>query len=784
MLASKAINFRQIFGFADEDNEISGVIIPIIQRDYAQGRASAVIIRSRFLQVLYEALAEGRKTTLDFIYGNVENGSLIPLDGQQRLTTLFLLHYYIAQHENIPEDEWKFMFGFSYETRASSREFCKHLLGFTPDFNKRVLAEQIKDEAWFLMEWESDPTVLSMLVMLDAIHEKFARTENLWECLMGDSITFYFLPLKDIDATDELYIKMNSRGKALTAFENWKAELELSLKDLKLEGDVELPARIAKKIDLQWTDMLWPFRNSNTGNAQDDMVTDDEFLRYIRFISDLIGYQQGETEVITNELSIIEQRFSKNCTTALENVKRLEHLFDIWANEKDIDLLFDKYISKGHHEEGKILLELPSEKWSVNLFRECCKYYGKQQGKRPAFSLGHFLLLYAFILFLEHRQDINDTFPFRLRTLNNLIKNSSDTIRVENMQALLSQTEDIIVRGIVDVVNTIFQTRQTREENLKLEWVKSNSDLTETLFRLEDHKYLNGFVCAVAGEKLEYVEWCSRFESLFSCDRDLNLVCSALLTKGDCFEKDGSWRYQIGIGGHDKDQRVIDRLWRELFSPIRLQENMLNSLHALLEEESEFTDEKLERIINDYVQHMEQKNEYLLPYYLVKYPSMRKNRYSAYNNFGKYYWRRHADWNNGDNDRQKDYNVILMTTEWQLSGFNYDIFLKAIYESLKGEGSYLEIGDHSFSNYNSNKKYGDGIHIHSKQGYQYYLTLSDNKFHVYLEAGEGKEVSLTELETVEIEQNEHGVDTQDRVKIGKGLVKKYLENQDQNDKIS
>ena len=151
MLASKAINFRQIFGFADEDNEISGVIIPIIQRDYAQGRASAVIIRSRFLQVLYEALAEGRKTTLDFIYGNVENGSLIPLDGQQRLTTLFLLHYYIAQHENIPEDEWKFMFGFSYETRASSREFCKHLLGFTPDFNKRVLAEQIKDEAWFLM---------------------------------------------------------------------------------------------------------------------------------------------------------------------------------------------------------------------------------------------------------------------------------------------------------------------------------------------------------------------------------------------------------------------------------------------------------------------------------------------------------------------------------------------------------------------------------------------------------------------------------------------------------
>ena len=110
MVASKAINFRQIFGFAHDDNDISGVIIPIIQRDYAQGRKSAETIRNRFLQVLYEAIAEGRKTTLDFIYGNVENGKLIPLDGQQRLTTLFLLHYYIARHENIPEDEWTLNF--------------------------------------------------------------------------------------------------------------------------------------------------------------------------------------------------------------------------------------------------------------------------------------------------------------------------------------------------------------------------------------------------------------------------------------------------------------------------------------------------------------------------------------------------------------------------------------------------------------------------------------------------------------------------------------------------
>ena len=36
------------------------------------------------------------------MYGDIdENGRMTPLDGQQRLTTLFLLHVYAAKKENI-----------------------------------------------------------------------------------------------------------------------------------------------------------------------------------------------------------------------------------------------------------------------------------------------------------------------------------------------------------------------------------------------------------------------------------------------------------------------------------------------------------------------------------------------------------------------------------------------------------------------------------------------------------------------------------------------------------
>ena len=742
MIQTKAHKFSDIFSWQDQDAQVTGITIPIVQRDYAQGRKTDKVnrIREGFLQALYKALVEGKNTTLDFIYGNVENRQLIPLDGQQRLTTLFLLHYYIARHERIPSEKWDFLKGFTYETRASSREFCKHLLTFAPDFSKENLSMQIYDEAWFLMEWESDPTVQSMLVMLDAIHDKFKTTEKLWPQLMSDCITFYFLPLKDMGATDELYIKMNSRGKALTSFEHFKAEFELRLKDV----DEDMAKNIIKKMDCEWSDMMWPFRNSDTKDAQANLVTDDEFLRYIRFISDLMGYEQSESEDVINEFDIIDKRFSKSCIQAKENIKRLEILFDIWTKEKNLDDFFNRFIAKGQHEEGKVLMDLPSD-WSVNLFRECCKRYGIRQGKRPMFSLGQFLLLYAFILYLLHEQDVKDDFRRRLRILNNLVKNSSDTLRAENMQGLLQQTESIILRGVVEQVEegrARFQTNQVKEEIEKLSWTRNHPDKAEMLYRLEDHPYLNGYIKAVG---LENVAWCERFYSLFSCD--LNLVNNALLSIGDFFEKD-AWRYQIGTA----NPRSKDSVWRDLFSPIRLENNLCSVLQSLLSKHEEFTDEKLKQIIQQYLDSAE---EMPVRYYLVKYQNTQTNRWGEYR-FGKFYWRKH--WETGRNT----YHVLVMTTEVSLGGMNYDIFLKTLYELAGGDNAGLELGNYSYTQYNDGGL--DKLYL-TKQ--QRYLTLADNRYTICKENGEV-------VETCAIHQNDVGIDIEDRVEIGLQMIKKWL----------
>ena len=86
----KSLTFFQLFA------EIPQVEIPIIQRDYAQGRESTVEVRKQFLRAIRDALSRQQPLDLDFVYGSFEgtqsDQKFSLLDGQQRLTTLFLLH--------------------------------------------------------------------------------------------------------------------------------------------------------------------------------------------------------------------------------------------------------------------------------------------------------------------------------------------------------------------------------------------------------------------------------------------------------------------------------------------------------------------------------------------------------------------------------------------------------------------------------------------------------------------------------------------------------------------
>ncbi len=261
------------------------VEIPIIQRDYAQGREDKKDLRLRFLNALSTSLNEKKEIKLDFIYGENVDGAFQPLDGQQRLTTLFLIHWYAALiNDKLNPENKNFLERFSYETRASSREFCKALVNKDLLFSKETdkISNKIIDSSWFFLAWKKDPTINSMLRTLDDIHDIFSNIKNLWSLLTDNNlISFYYVILEDIGLTDDLYIKMNARGKLLTSFENFKATFQKRIQLKGWEEKVDFIESFAYKVDTEWTDLFWSHRKNNR--------IDDAF---IRFISSIAMFQQ------------------------------------------------------------------------------------------------------------------------------------------------------------------------------------------------------------------------------------------------------------------------------------------------------------------------------------------------------------------------------------------------------------------------------------------------------------------------------------------------------------
>ena len=223
------------------------VRIPKLQRDYAQGRENdpkIAQIRQSLVDELYYAVTDNKPLVLNFIYGSVNdsNDSSIfePVDGQQRLTTLFLLHWYVFGRSGNQEGMEKLK-DFSYETRHSSERFCKNICECVIDFSQDSVAEQIKECYWFTGALMSDPTIQSMLVMIDEIHMRFGDIddfEKINRSLIYDCpISFLWLQMHGFTRTDDLYIKMNSRGKLLSDFEIFKAKLQNSEYLTQLLGD-------------------------------------------------------------------------------------------------------------------------------------------------------------------------------------------------------------------------------------------------------------------------------------------------------------------------------------------------------------------------------------------------------------------------------------------------------------------------------------------------------------------------------------------------------------------
>lgn len=228
------------------------VVIPGIQRHYVQGanNPKAESVRKQFIKEIFTAIEKKQNEfSLHFIYGPINTDgedSFVPVDGQQRLTTLWLIARYAAEKAE-PSDRKHLLHllsRFTYEDRINAKRFCQVLTcedsrwDITQDLNPNILCQD-----WFVDYWKEDETVASMIRMLSTIHEEWNKhqdtitAEDILEAI--DSKIRFNLK---IDAFgDDIYMKMNARGLQLTQWENFKGKFSENLsEDIKERWDKEM----------------------------------------------------------------------------------------------------------------------------------------------------------------------------------------------------------------------------------------------------------------------------------------------------------------------------------------------------------------------------------------------------------------------------------------------------------------------------------------------------------------------------------------------------------------
>lgn len=408
MSEKQPIKEKSFWALLTEDN--FKIEIPTIQRDYVQGSRAAKDkgIPQKFIADIYEALKTNTKLSLEFVYGNTTaDKKLHLLDGQQRLTTLFLVHYYLFlatcphkkknEHDKTfraRQDTWQKerapLGNFCYATRSNTRDFCIQLLSdknlprywFQPmsvqealknlqledlplsftkvpakklpvsyvysftelenlvnqypvyTYNEKGneifhnLSAQIIDEPWFNFP-EDDPTVSSMLNMLDIIQQKFSAEEQ--ECygflnkLKGPvaqcPIVFNFLNMQELKVGDELYLKMNARGKPLTDYEIFKSKLtEWLPKEEKILSSPISQNTAEFKFDNDWQQIFW-----NKAVVLEDTLEEKDKKGYICRM-DMMQFRFFEQIAL---LLFLQQPSSLGNSTQTESVENILENFQL-----------------------------------------------------------------------------------------------------------------------------------------------------------------------------------------------------------------------------------------------------------------------------------------------------------------------------------------------------------------------------------------------------------------------------------------------------------------------
>lgn len=771
--------------------------IPRIQRNYAQGRENESIVRNSFLNDLVTVLnSDDADICLDFIYGSVlnyedikkeEKKKFIPVDGQQRLTTLYLLYWYVnncfakEKNKKINEELKKF----TYEIRDSSKSFCNNLIekGLNKITNKNKISEKIKTQVWYLLDWNMDPTIKAMLIMLDEIEQrlndsKIKRENIINNTIESEKIYFYSIEINDFGSADDIYIKMNSRGKELTLFENFKSKLE---KYIEKVYDKEYLNMYNSRIDNKWLNYFWKklkkmknneVEENEIENIDDWLINiymtifenqyavtllekdDDTIENEIKYFDNFITYQ-GKREIDFDNL-VDMGKINKDC------IKQSQLLFEYFSNKdenNDLNIvnqndMYEKIMNINKSRSN----DLRPEK--VELFAVCKFLQYKNKEELESYEkLELSKILYFVRNIVENMyMDSAKRYCMMISNINNILNFVFKENGIEQYLKKISQYNH-------DDINELFNkngefdrefTYLLRGEITKAKHISQNDEWKREILKIDKNTYFKGntqflfeFIKECNDEKLEmYKNYSQKIRIIFSDkpnnskEKSIDPILNegsqyyfkrALLTFGNYMirygkrysflvmsDKYNSWYNLLTEEKYTEQRKNVKRLLDKISESVNYCEN---------DEELSDLREQIENAIKDIVENYITKDT--IPEWTnccIKYPEIIKDTLSE----GEGYLKAVGS-GNLDNDRQ-----ILITKSKSNNARNWDFYtyvLKCrIHELLNLESTKYEyktvIASTKFIKYHLNKC---NIYVKCNYGYKFSYCLAIEKNSTELE---------------------------------------------------
>ena len=715
------------YSFLELQNQYK-IIIPQIQRDYAQGRKDInndKIKSYDFILKIIEVLTKDKPAlNLDFVYGYTKKiaenqTAFIPLDGQQRLTTLWLLHWYLSPKKEIEQSDIKmasitdevkkWLNNFTYETRNSSTRFCEELTEEYLPVSGNVCAT-IKDANWFMASWLNDPTVVSMLNMIEAIQIQDFDKRKAWENLTENrKITFDYIDIKsdEFKLTDELYIKMNSRGKPLTSFENFKAQFSeiLSAEDTDYadktldyqETRITFQKYFAFKIDSIWTDLFWSFVMKNEEKIQavmqnDKTVNKDEspisycFMNFFVYVAQMCYFKDNLNKIASD----FKKDFSvfKKKENALFLFNTLDFFYKIsidksGQNTENINTFFENLFQKGKIEDSyKGQVRLFDEK-EVNLFERCLL-------EGNSFDNRYRIILYCLVSYAikYNLKEVNSELRYNIRVIRNLLQATrqkdgdikySTNVRINSFgkywklfnkiqgefdEGKFSNVYELLLKNI-DNKETDISDDALNNEKEKAQIIInniSNQVIIEAIFKLEEYKHFGGLIHNLNPQKNidKLIAWSKSVREIWNCSDELIVASLIACNFGGFNTKKDFWFW-----GQRNDWNKIlvgqNKVDNNLSEPIIL---LLNKYDEKKSSNSTLKPQKiLEEIIWEFLNSLTNKN---WQYYFCKY----KENFLKNSN---YYW-----WNTDEFEHE----ILGSTGNNPLLSYHINPYVKAVSNRL------------------------------------------------------------------------------------------------------